>query len=293
MMDLKPHLFIKTVFLLLVLLIPAVAIGQNYKGTTYSAGSNTTVGYVNVGITGKNVGTVSDKDGNFEIDLDTLYDKDTLRFSMIGYEPKSFLVRSFRESTVCQVFLKPVIYNLREVKVSYHKNKEVFLGTEVTTNELKSGFADNALGSELGIKVSTRGLVRLEDIDLNVATCTYDSVTYRLNIYRLDENEEYRNILIEPVYLTFSKDKIENAIVVDLRKYSILVEGDLLITIELFKDLGEGRLLFHTQYFTGTTYHRKTSQGKWTPSPGLIGMYLHGQLIRNSQHQDKITTGSE
>jgi len=49
---------------------------------------------------------------------------------------------------------------------------------------------------------------------------------------------------------------------------------------KLYKDLGEGRLLFHTEFFAGTTYHRKTSQGTWTEAPGVIGMYLHGLLIR-------------
>jgi hypothetical protein len=55
------------------------------------------------------------------------------------------------------------------------------------------------------------------------------------------------------------------------------------VTLELYKDLGEGRLLFKTEFFTGTTYHRKTSQGNWTEAPGVVGMYLHGSLIREGQ----------
>jgi hypothetical protein len=65
-------------------------------------------------------------------------------------------------------------------------------------------------------------------------------------------------------------------------KYSIIVEGDILVTLELYKDLGEGKLLFYTQYFTGFTYHKKTSEGKWTKAPGEIGMYLHGQVIKHA-----------
>jgi hypothetical protein len=55
-----------------------------------------------------------------------------------------------------------------------------------------------------------------------------------------------------------------------------------LITLELYKDLGEGRLLFYTQFFTGLTYHKKTSEGKWTKAPGEVGMYLHGELIKGN-----------
>jgi len=113
-----------------------------------------------------------------------------------------------------------------------------------------------------------------------VAICTYDSVTYRLNIYKTIDNIEYKNILTQPIYISFSKDKIDKPITLALGKYSIIVEGDILVTLELYKDLGQGKLLFYTQYFTSFTYHKKTSEGKWTKAPGEIGMYLHGQVIK-------------
>jgi hypothetical protein len=164
--------------------------------------------------------------------------------------------------------------------VIYHKPREIRLGAPVTSDNLRSGFAYNDLGSELGIKVNVPGQVRLNNINLNVAICTYDSVTYRLNIYQLENQTDYKNILTKPVYISFSKDKINKVVTLDLRKYSIIIEGKVLITLELYKDLGEGRLLFKTEFFTGTTYHRKTSQGTWTEAPGVIGMYLHSSLIR-------------
>ena len=269
----------KTGFLVFVLFIPEVLLGQSHKGIIFSSDTKSPIGYVNVGIIGRNIGTVADESGNFDIDLSNIYDNDSVRFSMIGYKSKSFLVSSFRQNQILKVFLDPRCYNLCEVKVAYHKIREIRLGTEVTTNSLKSGFANNNLGAELGIKVDTKGRVKLEDINLNIATCTYDSVTYRLNVYQADDHDGYKNILTEPIYVTFSKDKIDDVITLDLRKYSIIIDGNVLITLELYKDLGQGRLLFHTQYFTGTTYHRNTSEGNWTAAPGLIGMYLHGQLF--------------
>jgi hypothetical protein len=199
---------------------------------------------------------------------------------MIGYESKSMLVSQFKKDSIKTVYLKPVLYSLHEVIVIYHRPREVKLGTEVVSNELRSGFGYNDLGSEMGIKIHIRGQVKLKDINLNVAVCTYDSVTYRLNIYQSNNKIDYKNILTVPIYISFSKDKINNVITFDLWKYSIIVEGDVLIALELYKDLGEGSLLFHTEYFTGLTYHRKAIEGSWTEAPGVIGMYLHGQLIR-------------
>lgn len=274
---------IKRGLLLLILLLPGIVFCQSYKGMVLTNETRSGIGFVNVGIIGKNVGTVTDQSGNFSLVIDNRYDNDSLRFSLIGYEPKSYLVRDFRLDSVKEILLKSKMYNLNEVKVTYHRARGIRLGVTVESDQLKSGFAENELGSEMGIKVETNGQVRLEDINLNVATCTYDSVTYRLNIYQCLDEDKYVNILQKPIYLTFSKDKIKEAITLDLKQYSIIIEGTVLITLEIYKDLGEGRLLFHTQFFTGTTYHRKTSEGSWTPAPGLIGIYLHGLLINGSR----------
>jgi hypothetical protein len=267
----------KTGLLFFVLFISGPVFSQSQKGKVLSSETNWAIGYVNIGIIGKNVGTVSDEFGNFTIKLDNIYNNDSLRFSIIGYEAKSFLVRNFKENLIKNVYLTPVLYDLKEVKVIYHRTKGIRLGTQVLSNSLKSGFANNNLGSELGIKVNVKNRVELKDINLNVAVCTFDSVTYRLNIYQSVNNTGYKNILTEPIYISFSKDKINNVITFDLTKYSIIIEGNVLIALELYKDLGEGSLLFHTEFFTSYTYHKKTSEGSWIKAPGVIGMYLNGR----------------
>lgn len=276
----KQKLNIKTGLLLFALFIPEVIFSQSQKGKVFSRETNSGLGFVNIGIIGKNIGTVSDESGNFTITIGDAYDIDTLRFSMIGYESKSFLVGYFKEKSTKDVYLDPISYKLQEVKVIYHKPREITLGTPVFSNDLRSGFAYNDLGSELGIKVQIKRPVKLKDINLNVATCTYDSVTFRLNIYETFNQIEYKNILTKPIYISFTKDKINKVITFDLREYSIIIEGDVLVALELYRDLGEGRLLFRTKYFTGTTYHKKSSEGKWTESSGEIGMYLNGLIIR-------------
>jgi hypothetical protein len=282
-----PRLNSKTGLFIFLLFAPGLIFCQQLNCRVLSSETKSGIAFVNVGIIGKNVGTVTDPAGNFSIELDNIYNNDSLRFSMIGFESKSFLVSYFKENSIKTIYLDPKSYFLTEVKVFFHRTKEITLGTPVISDALKSGFENNNLGSELGIKVDTKGQVKLEDINLNVATCTYDSVTYRLNIYKIIDKEEYKNILTEPIYISFSKDKIDKVITFDLRKYSILIEGEVLITLELYKDLGEGRLLFYTQYFTGYTYHKKTSQGNWMKAPGLVGMYLHGQLIKGALHNSK------
>jgi hypothetical protein len=275
-----PEYKIKAGLLLFVLIIPGIIFSQSQKGRVLSSESKLGIGYANVGIVGKNVGTVTDTHGYFTLPLDNIYNDDSLRFFMIGYEPKALLVNQFKNDSIKNIYLKPKIYSLHEVTVTYYKPREIKLGTAVVPNELRSGFGYNNLGSELGIKIHVRGHVKLEDINFNIGVCTYDSVTYRLNIYQSDNQNDYTNILTTPIYISFSKDKINKPITFDLRKYSITVSGYVLVALELYKDLGEGKLLFRTEFYGGKTYHRKASEAKWDEASGIVGMYLHGQLFR-------------
>jgi hypothetical protein len=276
----KTSRYIRTTLVCFILFSTGEIFGQPQTGTVFSSKTNAGIGYVNIGIIGRDVGTVSNDSGRFNITINKIYDNDSLRFSMIGYESRSFLVSQFRGNPVKDVYLTPRIYDLKEVKIVYSRPRKIILGTEVTADELRSGFAKNDLGSELGIKVKIRKPVKILNLNLNVAVCTYDSVTYRLNIYQTDDLEGYKNILTRPIYISFSKDKIGDVLTFDLREYSIIIEKDALITLELYKDLGEGKLLFYTTFFTGFTCHKKTSEGTWTEAPGVIGMYLNGQILK-------------
>jgi hypothetical protein len=266
--------------LVITLLFPSLIYSQSKSGSILSTETNSPVGFVNIGIIGKNIGTVSDEQGNFSIKLDKIYDNDSIRFSIIGYESKTFLVSYFKNDSIKTVYLKSVSYELKEVKVVYRRTRDVLIGEEVSSGNLISGFASNDLGAEIGINVNVKHQMKIKDINFNVAVCTFDSVTYRLKIYQLVDKKEYINILPKPIYISFSKYKIHKAITFDLTKYPIIIEGNVLITLELFRDLGKGNLLFFTKDSDGTTIHKKTSEGVWSSSPGIIGMYLHGQLLK-------------
>jgi hypothetical protein len=278
-MTYNPNQLIKTVLIFSVLLFPELVFSQSHIGRIFSIKTNQGIGYVDVGIKGKNIGTVSDDQGNFSINLDRVDENDSIRFSMIGFESRTFQVGKFRQDSSRFIYLNPKLYDLVEVKVIYHKPRIVLIGTEVNSG-LSSGFGHNFLGSEFGIKVNVKRPVRLLDLNLNVASCTFDTVTYRLNIYQSTNNSGYKNILTKPIYIFFTKDKIKKPVTFDLSKYSIIVEGDVYIALELFRDFGEGKLFYFTDPLEGATYNRRTIEGSWAVSSGEIGMYLHGQLIQ-------------
>ena len=274
----KKFIVAGSMLMLLVLTLNTFSQSREYK--VISEGTTSGIGYVNIGVIGRNIGTVTDESGRFRLDFAELTDNDSLRFSMIGYESGTYTVAQLKSNPSATVFLRPRTYELPEMKIVYPRGKDILLGTPVVSNALRSGFSDNNLGSELGIKVYVKKRLKLKDINLNIGVCTYDSVTYRLNVYRQSEDETWDNILTKPIYISFIKSDISKPVTLDLKEYSIFLEGQTIITLELYRGLGEGNLLFLTQFFTGTTYHRKTKEAVWTQSPGQIGMYLHGQSFR-------------
>jgi hypothetical protein len=261
--------------------VPVIVSGQEITGKVLTIGANDPVAYANVVVIGKSTGTISDTQGNFKLNLAKCNDSDTLHFSMIGYESKSLALRQFKAETAKTVYLKPAVYSLREVVCSPMRNyRQMRIGTPIYSDAIRSGFSDNTLGSEMGIKVNVNRKVRLKDLNLNVSVCTYDSVSYRLNIYQTENQNTYKNILTEPIYVTFTRNEADDYLSFDLSDYSIVVEGEVVIALQLYKDLGEGKLLFHTNFLSGSTQFRKTNDDTWAQATGEIGMYLNGDILR-------------
>lgn len=271
---------LRILIILAILMIHNVILAQEFHGRVFSLETKLPVPYVNIGIISKNAGTVSDEAGWFSFKAGLISGGDSIRFSMIGFDSRTLSAGQFIKDSIRETFLVPRSYDLKEAEVVYLRSKEIMIGCPVAPNNSTSGFAYNDLGSEMGILVLVKHKAQVMDIHLDVAECTFDSVVYRLNIYSLTQQEKMQNILSEPIYLTFNKKQAGEAIGFDLRRYSLVLQGTYLITLELFRDLGEGSLQFWNDDRQGETWFRKTCEGKWGKCPGSIGMYMNGILLK-------------
>jgi hypothetical protein len=110
------HNFIRIYFRIAIifttLLLPRFLICQTIHGRVLSSKTDSAISYVNIGIVGKNIGTVSDESGKFILKFERIDKDDSLRFSMVGYKSRTVQLSSFRDDTSKTVFLDPVLYNL-------------------------------------------------------------------------------------------------------------------------------------------------------------------------------------
>ncbi len=250
--------------------------GHNYSGLVLNKTTGKPVEYVNIGIPGKNFGTVSDAIGHFKLSIDTTIFNDTLMFSCIGFEPYFAKVSDFLKTNPEAVFLNEKTYNLKEVDVRYREFREKVLGVTSANKKMAAGFAKNLLGYECGIFMRNKKHALIKKVRINISHCSYDSIFYRINIYQtLGKSKtkvSFENILQEPIYIKLPKECVKETIEVDISSKRIFVEGDFLVTLEHVKDLGEGGLYFCAG-LSHKTFFRKTSQGTWNTVP--IGVSIN------------------
>lgn len=157
--------------------------------------SRQTIEFVNIGIVGKNIGTVSNTNGVFKISLDKEMDADTLLFSAIGYEPQLIKIADLRNKPCNKIYLKKKAYDISEVVIKPRNFTEKTLGVTDRNNKVIAGFKDNHQGYECGIRLEIQKSAILKQVKINISTCTYDSIFYRLNVYSAGEDMNFTNIL--------------------------------------------------------------------------------------------------
>ena len=119
------------------------------------------IAFVNIGIVDKNIGTVADELGLFEITISDEYINEQIRFSCIGFETEEYSVATFIKSHPTN----PVVLKMREkamllepVVIKSGKSKTVTLGSKSESTKLHAGFPSSKdLGSEIGSKFNVKG----------------------------------------------------------------------------------------------------------------------------------------
>lgn len=252
--------------ILIIILNCHAIFGQCISGIVINKKSKSAVEYVNIGIPGKGIGTVTDDSGKYNLIIDPQFNNDTLLFSCVGYMPISMKISDLRNPNNKKITLQEKVYELSSVTIRPKNYKQQTLGVTAKSKKFSAGFKDNLLGYECGVLIKVRKSATIKRVNINISNCTFDSIFYRVNIYKVIGKMNFENILNTPIYLFLSKDKVLDEIHVDLQSRNIEVDGDFLVTLEHVKDLGKGYLYFCVGLID-KTYYRKTSQGEWKTVP--------------------------
>ena len=96
---------------------------QTIRGQVMDFATRKPIMYVNIGILGSPIGTISNADGTFSITVTAQYSEDSLIFSMLGYAPKSIAVRQLADQINSSVFLTEKVTRLETVTITEKQRK--------------------------------------------------------------------------------------------------------------------------------------------------------------------------
>lgn len=204
--------------------------------------------YVNIGVFGKGIGTVSDEDGIFHLTIDKsrLAPTDIVQFSSMGFGTikKSVAQLESVASEYPEIFMHKENVELNEVIVT---NKGAFETNDIVgyQNYGENAFGywkDNiSLGGELATKIRVKkGLRKLNTLFFEVFSSPSDSILVRVNLYKFQKGKvaigEYLNTSNQNIlYTIYPNTKLA---IIDLKPFSIYVKNDFFVSLELLKVYG-------------------------------------------------------
>jgi len=274
-------LYRKTFLFLFAFLLCIPVLNAQYilQGRIIDALTKEPLPFVNVGVLKKELGTVSNEDGFFFLEVPDVFAKETLRFSMIGFDERDFQVADLEAILLSNntLVLAEQTTFLEEVVLTAKKKWYTRVSGNATTSKLLiTGFTSNQLGNEIALFVKVKKTpAYIEGIQFSVVENIYPEVRFRVNVYSSEYRFPDENILKENIFVTLKQS--EGIISVDLKEYDILVDDDVFISLEwIDEDLGSEGLWFSAGVFGKSIYARSTSQAEWKKQRGLsLGMSVN------------------
>lgn len=225
---------VSSFFLLVTFWLAAATVAaQTIGGTVSNAATRTGLPYVNIGVVGKDLGTVSTEQGTYQLPFREALANDTVRVSSVGYQTRLVTLRALLAQP--NVALAPESVNLQEVQVQGNSlfRRNVTLGNTGNSESAILNLKTKDLGAEMGTVISLKHKpTRLLTANFNVAYNGIGPLTLRVNLYRLDAKgrPSEEKLLNRDVIVTSKITK--GTISVDLTKERLVVDEDFFLAVE-------------------------------------------------------------
>ena len=193
----------------LITLASSIAYSQIIKGTVYDSETKTTIPYAAVYFNRTLVGTASDDEGNFELNI-AKYASKPLTIRAIGYQ--TFVLESIPKNEAINIYLSPSVFEIEEVEVetknlakkrkAYLKLfRREFLGTS-RNRKLCEIINEEDITFNYGLDKDTVKAYARKPINIHNGALGY-IITYHLDKFEYDQD---RNIVSFAGDIVFNED---------------------------------------------------------------------------------------
>lgn len=253
--------------LFLIFLTNLVSYAQTLTGRVLEADTKKPISYVNIGILGKNTGTVSDSLGNFSITYKDANKNDTLKFSCIGFESRILKPTDLIGKSHNEISMEKIIYTLKEVVVKPLSKREIkVLGKTGYSKFMGLGSKCTRPGASIGVLLKNKGPLRIQKVNLICSSDCKDEVLFRINLSDGETDRPDNSLLKKPIIFKYRFKKGNNFF--DLTEYNIEASKDFYLSYELISlPKGSYGPQFGVSFLGPKCYWRTTSQATWDQLP--------------------------
>ncbi len=244
-------------------------LSTEFSGLILDKKTNQPLPYVNIGILNREIGTVSNSNGKFSLELKEEFKNDTIRISSISFKPVEILIRNIIQKTEPTIYkLEEDISELNEVVITAKSFKKRTLGNKTESKFVSTGFSYDQLGAEMGVKINIRKNPTIVDaFNFNIPYNRLSAKSvFRLNFYSINKRKPGVNLLKDNILFTI-EPKQKGNVTIDLKPYDIVLTDDVIVTLEWVESKGKNNkgeaIFFSLGVFNSGTLYKKSSQAKF------------------------------
>ena len=237
-----------------------------FSGTIIDNVTRLPIEYANIGLLEKEVGTVCNSLGKFELLVPDDLVNNLVVISHLGYETTTLKISELKsKSSELKIELKPAAIILQEIAIL--ASRQVSLGYKPNGNKVTGFFKAAGLGLEGGTLIQNNGQVSLTQFNLNILKIPFDSLKFRLNFYSVKKGNPSNKINLKDIIFTISKADT-GLYSLPLANENIQVTDNFICTIELIELFGQSaenaEFLFSAiPNKDGFIYKKTISLGSW------------------------------
>jgi len=223
---------------------------------------------------------VSREDGSFQLFIPDSLKNDPLTFSFVGFEEAMIPAEKLDPSVNMEVVLREKTTELQEVIITNRKLKQKILGTKLYTPLL---WFNLTVKKEEGYLEPAK-LIRIKEpaklLNANIRVAgnkkSKDSITFRLNIYKIKDGLPGNHLIEKNIIKTFPLSA--TLLTFDLKDEDIILDEDCAVAFEYIpKDTNNPIPLYSFRAVLGSTdaFIRSVSTGKWhLIDAGSLSLFL-------------------
>lgn len=262
---------------------------QTIDGKVVDSSTMEPLEYVSIGLVNTPYGCITDKNGNFNLNVNNQHKDSIIRFSMISYKPQTFTIEELCGKTNT-IKLKESSFEIAEVKIRPSGKTKKIGNTKYNRHGNFCGWNCERKDKtfELGIRLELGpNPVFVKNLNVYVHRQAFDTSKYRLHIRSLKDDLPYEELLSENIIFPITKES--GWVEIDLKKYNIIVKGDVALSLEWLESMGRNDdramkinnnldynyILLATKKKSGFMYSRLGREGKWNMNNRMTpSMYL-------------------